>query len=141
VQLKILQSVKAKSDGVRIEEAERIVAVGMGAEDAKAVEMIKELAELLDAEVGGSRLAVEAGYISHDCQVGQTGKTVRPDLYVGCGISGAVQHTAGMSGAKVIVAINRDPEAKIFNVADYGIVGEVNKIVPALIKELKTAKG
>jgi len=137
VQVKILQSVKAKSDGVRIEEAERIVAIGMGAGDTEAFEMIKELAELLDAEVGASRLAVEAGYISHDCQIGQTGKTVRPDLYIGCGISGAVQHTAGMSGSKVIIAINKDPEAEIFNIADYGIVGKVEEVIPALISELK----
>ena len=126
VQVKILQSVKAKSDGVRIEEG-----------DTEAFEMIKELAELLDAEVGASRLAVEAGYISHDCQIGQTGKTVRPDLYIGCGISGAVQHTAGMSGSKVIIAINKDPEAEIFNIADYGIVGKVEEVIPALISELK----
>ncbi|MCD4717838.1 MAG: electron transfer flavoprotein subunit alpha/FixB family protein [Desulfobacterales bacterium] len=137
VKVKILESVKGVSEGVKIEEAERIVAIGMGAGNKENFDMIKELAELLDAEVGATRFAVEADWVSHDHQIGQTGKTVRPELYVGCGISGAVQHTAGMSGSKMIVVINKDPNAEIFKMADYGIVGELEKIVPALITELK----
>lgn len=135
--VKILESVKGASEGVNIQDAERIVAVGMGAGDKETFDMIKELAELLDGEVGATRFAVEAGWVSHDHQIGQTGKTVRPELYVGCGISGAVQHTAGMSGSKMIIAINKDPNAEVFKIADYGIVGDVRKVVPAIISELK----
>ena len=136
--VKILESVKGASEGVNIQDAERIVAVGMGAGDKETFDMIKELAELLDGEVGATRFAVEAGWVSHDHQIGQTGKTVRPELYVGCGISGAVQHTAGMSASKMIIAINKDPNAEVFKIADYGIVGDVRKVVPAIISELKT---
>jgi len=137
VKVMIIESVKAVGEGVNIEEAERIVAIGMGAEDEEACDMIRDLAQLLDAEVGATRFAMEAGWVSHDHQIGQTGKTVRPDLYIGCGISGAVQHTAGMSGSKMIVAINKDPNAEIFKIADYGIVGDVKEVVPAIISELK----
>jgi len=140
VKVKILDSAKGSSEGINIEEAERIVAIGMGAGDKETFEMIQEMAELLDAEVGATRFAVEAGWVSHDHQIGQTGKTVRPELYVGCGISGAVQHTAGMSGSKIIMAINKDPNAEIFKIADYGIVGDVRKVVPAIINELKDLK-
>ena len=136
----ILESVKAKSEGVDVQEADRIVAVGVGAGDQETVDRIKELAELLDAELGATRLAVEAGWISHDHQIGQTGKTIRPDLYMGLGISGAVQHTAGMSGSKIIIAINSDPNAEIFKIADYGLVGDIQDVVPALIAELKALK-
>lgn len=135
--VKILESVKGTSEGVNIQDAERIVAIGMGAGDKETFDMIKELAELLDGEVGATRFAVEAGWVSHDRQIGQTGKTVRPELYVGCGISGAVQHTAGMSASKMIIAINKDPNAEVFKIADYGIVGDVRKVVPAIISELK----
>ena len=135
--VKILESVKGASEGVNIQDAERIVAVGMGAGDKETFDMIKELAELLDGELGATRFAVEAGWVSHDRQIGQTGKTVRPELYVGCGISGAVQHTAGMSASKMIIAINKDPNAEVFKIADYGIVGDVRKVVPAIISELK----
>lgn len=135
--VKILESVKGASEGVNIQDAERIVAIGMGAGDKETFDMIKELAELLDGEVGATRFAVEAGWVSHDRQIGQTGKTVRPELYVGCGISGAVQHTAGMSASKMIIAINKDPNAEVFKIADYGIVGDVRKVVPAIISELK----
>ncbi|MBW1897405.1 MAG: electron transfer flavoprotein subunit alpha/FixB family protein [Deltaproteobacteria bacterium] len=140
VGVKILECTRGKSDAVNIQEAEKIVAIGMGAKDKETFDSIKELAELLDAEVGASRLAVEAGWISHDCQIGQTGKTIRPNLYIGCGISGAVQHTAGMSGSKMIIAINNNPSAEIFKIADYGIVGDIRKTVPAIIAELKSLK-
>jgi electron transfer flavoprotein alpha subunit len=138
--VEVLESVKGWSEGVSIQEAEKIVAIGMGAGDRETFDMIKELADLLEAKVAATRLAVEAGWVSHDFQIGQTGKTVRPSLYMACGISGAVQHTAGMSGSKVIIAINSDPDAEIFKIADYGIVGDVGKVVPALIRELKSLK-
>ena len=137
IKVKILENVKAAGEGVNIEEADRVVAIGMGAEDEETCDMIRDLAQLLDAEVGATRFAMEAGWVSHDHQIGQTGKTVRPDLYMGCGISGAVQHTAGMSGSKMIVAINKDPNAEIFKIADYGIVGDVKEVVPAIISELR----
>lgn len=135
-EVEILETVSDEEEGVDIQEAERIVAIGMGA-NKEALDMLKELAGLLCAEVGASRRAVEAGWFSHDCQVGQTGKTVRPSMYIACGVSGAVQHTAGMSGSKLIIAINNDPKAEIFNVADYGCVGKITDIVPALIAEIK----
>jgi electron transfer flavoprotein alpha subunit len=138
VKVKILESVKGAGEGVNIVEAERIVAIGMGAGDEEACDMIKELAQLLEAEVGATRFSVDAGWVSHDRQIGQTGKTVRPALYIACGISGAVQHTAGMKDSKIIVAINKDPNAEIFKIADYGIVGDVKKVVPAIISELKS---
>jgi len=137
ITVKILDSVRGTTEGVNIQDAERIVATGMGAGDKETFDMIAELAEALDAEVGATRFAVEAGWVSHERQIGQTGKTVRPELYVGCGISGAVQHTAGMSASKMIVAINKDPNADIFKIADYGIVGDVRKVVPAILSELK----
>ena len=141
VRVQVLESVEGKSEGVNILEADRIVAVGMGVGDRDRLEMIKELAQLMEAEVAATRLVVEAGWISHDFQIGQTGKTVRPSLYVACSISGAVQHTAGMSGSKIIIAINSDPNAEIFKIADYGIVGDVGKVVSALVDELKGLKG
>jgi electron transfer flavoprotein alpha subunit len=137
----ILESVEAASEEVAIEEAERVVCVGMGGADAETFAMIKELAGLLDAEVAATRLSVEAGWLTHDSQVGQTGKTIRPDLYLACGVSGAVQHTAGMSGSKLVVAINKDSKAEIFNYADYGIVGDLRKVLPAIIEELKASRG
>jgi electron transfer flavoprotein alpha subunit len=140
VKVEVIECVKGKSEGINIQEADRIVAVGMGVGDRETFEMIKEMAELLEAEVAATRLVVEAGWISHGFQIGQTGKTVRPNLYVACGISGAVQHTAGMSGSKIIIAINTDPNAEIFKIADYGIVGDVGKVVPALIAELAALK-
>ena len=141
IQVKILESVEAASEGVAIEEAERVVCVGMGGADAETFPLVKELAELLEAELAATRVAVEAGWLTHDSQVGQTGKTIRPDLYVACGISGAVQHTAGMTGSKLVIAINKDSKAEIFNYADYGIVGDLHKVLPAIIGELRALRG
>jgi electron transfer flavoprotein alpha subunit len=140
VRVEILETVRGKTEGVHIQEADRIVAVGVGAGDQETVGRIKELAELLEAELGATRLAVEAGWLSHDHQIGQTGQTVKPDLYIGLGLSGAVQHTAGMSGSKIIIAVNSDPHAEIFKIADYGIVGDIQDLVPALIAELRALK-
>lgn len=136
----ILEYKKGEVVGVKIEEADRIVAMGVGATDGTTIQMIDELAKLLEAEVGASRLVVEAGLMSHDRQIGQTGKTVRPSLYMACGISGAVQHTAGMSGSKIIVAINKNSNAEIFKFADYGIAGDLRDVLPAIISELKGGK-
>jgi len=125
----------AKTGGIA--EAEIIVAGGFGLGDAENFKIIEKLAQAMGAAVGASRRAVDSGWVSLPNQVGQTGKTVRPKLYIACGISGAIQHLVGMQSSEIIVAINKNPQAPIFNVADYCIVGDVLEVVPALTKEIE----
>jgi electron transfer flavoprotein alpha subunit len=130
----------SSDDKIDLSEAEIIVAAGRGAKDEEGQNLVTELAETLGAAVGSSRALTEAGIMDPSLQIGQTGKVVSPQLYIAVGISGAIQHVAGMANSKTIVAINKDPDAPIFDIADYGIVGDLYKVLPAFIKELKEIK-
>ncbi len=137
---KILKIIEKEQQTINLEDAEIIVAGGRGVGSKEGFELIRELASVLGAELGGSRVTIELSWLSQDRQVGQTGKTVSPKLYIACGISGAIQHLVGMENSQIIIAINKDPHAPIFSVAHYGIVGDLHQVIPALIDEIKKVK-
>lgn len=140
IRTEIVKIVKEQKDIVDISEANVLVAGGRGVGSEENFKMLKELAEVMNGSIAASRAAVEKGWVDKDYQVGQTGKTVRPNIYVACGISGAIQHAAGMQDSDMIIAINKDANAPIMKIADYAIVGDLNKVIPEFIAQLKAMK-
>jgi electron transfer flavoprotein alpha subunit len=137
---KVLKIVKDVTKKVNLADAHVVVAGGKGMGDLQGFQLIHELADSIGATVGGTRDVVEAGWLPHEQQIGQTGETITPKIYFAIGISGAIQHIVGMKNSEFIIAINKDPEAPIFDVATYGIVGDAMEIVPKLIKQFKEAR-
>lgn len=140
IKASLREIIGSSGDKIDLSEAQTIVAAGRGTKDEEGQALIEELASVLNAGIGASRALTEAGIMDPSLQIGQTGKVVSPQLYIAVGISGAIQHVAGMSNSKVIVAINKDPDAPIFDIADYGIVGDLYKVLPPFIEELKKIK-
>jgi len=138
IKANLREIIGSSGDKVDLSEAETIVAAGRGAKKDEGQQLVHQLASLLDAAIGSSRALTEAGIMDPSLQIGQTGKVVSPQLYIAIGISGAIQHVAGMANSKVIVAINKDPDAPIFDIADYGIVGDLYKVLPSFIEELES---
>lgn len=135
--VKLVKNVKEEKELIDITKAKVLVSGGRGVGDQAGFDKLKDLAKVINAEVSASRAVIDSGILTHDRQVGQTGKTVRPDLYLACGISGAIQHLAGMEESELIIAINKDKDAPIFQSADLGVVGDIKKIVPLLTEKLK----
>ncbi|WP_234572045.1 electron transfer flavoprotein subunit alpha/FixB family protein [Rhodohalobacter sp. 614A] len=140
LRITLKEIIGATGDKIDLSEAETVVAAGRGVKDEEGQNLVEELASLLNGAIGASRALTEAGVYDPSLQIGQTGKVVSPQLYIAVGISGAIQHVAGMANSKVIVAINKDPDAPIFDIADYGIVGDLYQVLPPFIEELKKIK-